>query len=214
MPHGRAGVVPGLVLAAAWLALLTVLGFAASFRGLLPLDARSGEAVADARLEMPLWTSAIEPVLAPFQIVVGASNYQAAAKSTACWIFAGVLAGFLVAYRRRSKSYRGWRLFLSRSGNLGARWLLRLPITEYTTSLRAARLDRVPAGLTEDVPHEGYAFFLTSAVQFVRQGLRIAEIPIHFHDRKDGVSKIARIEIIRCMINLVRLAFQRDGTKR
>ena len=53
---------------------------------------------------MPLWTSAIEPVLAPFQIVVGASNYQAAAKSTACWIFAGVLAGFLVAYRRRSKS--------------------------------------------------------------------------------------------------------------
>ena len=104
MPHGRAGVVPGLVLAAAWLALLTVLGFAASFRGLLPLDARSGEAVADARLEMPLWTSAIEPVLAPFQIVVGASNYQAAAKSTACWIFAGVLAGFLVAYRRRSKS--------------------------------------------------------------------------------------------------------------
>jgi dolichol-phosphate mannosyltransferase len=106
--------------------------------------------------------------------------------------------------------YRGWRLFLSRSSNLVARWLLRLPITEYTTSLRAARLDRVPAGLTDDVPSEGYAFFLTCAVRFVRQGLRIVEIPIRFHDRKDGVSKISRVEIIRCMINLVRLAFQRD----
>jgi dolichol-phosphate mannosyltransferase len=126
-------------------------------------------------------------------------------------------AGADVAFATRfapggSLDYQGWRLFLSRNSNLAARWLLRLPITEYTTSLRAARLDRVPAGLTEDVPNEGYAFFLTCAVRFVRHGLRIGEIPIHFHDRKHGVSKIARVEIIRCMINLLRLAFQRDGT--
>jgi dolichol-phosphate mannosyltransferase len=104
--------------------------------------------------------------------------------------------------------YRGWRRFLSQSGNLAARWLLRMPITEYTTSLRGARLDCVPAGLTDGVSNEGYAFFLTCAVKFVRQGLRITEIPIHFHDRRGGVSKIARVEIIRCMINLVRLTFQ------
>jgi dolichol-phosphate mannosyltransferase len=132
-------------------------------------------------------------------------------------LLAALDAGADVAFASRfapggQLDYQRWRLFLSRSGNLAARWLLRLPITEYTTSLRAARLDRVPAGLTEDVSNEGYAFFLTCAVQFVRQGLRIAEIPIHFHDRKSGVSKIARVEIIRCMINLVRLALQRDST--
>jgi hypothetical protein len=47
---------------------------------------------------------------------------------------------------------RGWRRFLSRSANHLARHLLRLPIAECTTSLRAG-------------------FFLTAAVRFVRAGL-------------------------------------------
>jgi dolichol-phosphate mannosyltransferase len=94
--------------------------------------------------------------------------------------------------------YRGWRGFLSRGGNLAARWLLGLPITEYTTSLRGA-------------------FFLVCAVRMVRQGLEIKEIPIHFRDRSHGVSKISRGEIIRAMVNLTRLALERavsaDGRK-
>jgi 4-amino-4-deoxy-L-arabinose transferase-like glycosyltransferase len=109
--------------------------------------------------------------------------------------------------------YRRWRLFLSRNGNSAARWLLRLPITEYTTSLRAAWLDRVPANLVEGISNEGYSFFLTCAVRLVRQGLRITEVPIHFRDRYSGVSKIARAEIFLCIINLVRLACERSGTK-
>src|SRR5437868_4250285 len=55
--------------------------------------------------------------------------------------------------------YRGWRLFLSRAGNRTAHWLLRFPITEYTTSLRAARLDCVPQGLIENIRSNGYTFF-------------------------------------------------------
>src|SRR5262245_24835371 len=42
--------------------------------------------------------------------------------------------------------YRPGRMILSRGANAAARLLLRLPIAEYTTSLRAARLDRVPPG--------------------------------------------------------------------
>ncbi len=110
--------------------------------------------------------------------------------------------------------YRRWRLFLSRSGNRAARWLLRLPITEYTTSLRAAWLDRIPREAVEGVPNEGYSFFLTCAVRFVRQGLKITEIPIHFHDRQDGVSKIATAEIFKCIINLLRLAIERRNSRR
>lgn len=99
--------------------------------------------------------------------------------------------------------YTGWRRFLSRKGNSLARKALGLPISEYTTSFRAARLDRVPAGLIEAIPNDGYSFFLTAAVRLARHGLRITEIPIHFHERETGVSKMPRLEILRGVANLV-----------
>jgi len=108
--------------------------------------------------------------------------------------------------------YRGWRLFLSRNANRLARLLLRLPMTEYTTSLRAARLDRVPQGLVEAIDNEGYGFFLTSAVRFARAGLNVVEVPIHFRDRAADVSKIPRFEVSRGALNLARLAvFRRSA---
>ena len=98
--------------------------------------------------------------------------------------------------------YKGWRRFLSRKGNRLARKALGLPIAEYTTSFRAARLDRVPVGLIETIPNDSYSFFLTAAVRLARQGLRITEIPIHFHQRAAGVSKMPRLEILRGVANL------------
>jgi len=105
--------------------------------------------------------------------------------------------------------YSGSRLFLSRNANRVARLLLHLPITEYTNSLRAVRLQCVPPGLVESIANDGYAFFLNSAAQLVRHGLTIREIPIHFRDRKAGVSKISKREILRAMITLIRLTFDR-----
>jgi len=100
-------------------------------------------------------------------------------------------------------AYTGWRLFLSRRGNSLARKLLQLPVAEYTTSFRAARLDRVPVGLIESIPNDGYAFFLTATVRLARQGLRIVEIPIHFHERASGTSKMPRLEVVRGAANLL-----------
>ena len=105
--------------------------------------------------------------------------------------------------------YVGWRLFVSRSANYLARLALGLPIAEYTTSLRAARLDRVPEGLVETTASEGYGFFLECAVRFVRAGLKVTEIPIHFHERRHGTSKISQIEIVRGALNLARLKIRR-----
>jgi dolichol-phosphate mannosyltransferase len=107
--------------------------------------------------------------------------------------------------------YRGWRRFLSRGANELARHLLRLPIAEYTTSLRAARLDRVPFGLIESIPNDGYGFFLTAVVRFVRAGLSIAEVPIWFRERTGSKSKISRFEIMYAAANLARLALQRGA---
>lgn len=103
--------------------------------------------------------------------------------------------------------YRGWRLFVSRTANRLARWLLRLNLTEHTTSLRAARLDRVPFGLVEATDHDGYSFFLVCLWRFVRAGLIVHEIPIHFRDRRQGISKLPPVEILWGAVALLRLAF-------
>jgi dolichol-phosphate mannosyltransferase len=110
--------------------------------------------------------------------------------------------------------YVGWRLFVSRSANYLARNALGLPISEYTTALRAAWLDRVPDGLVETIESGGYSFFLTCLVRFVRAGLKVTEIPIHFHQRTEGTSKISHLEIVRGALNLVRLTLRRKWQNR
>lgn len=110
--------------------------------------------------------------------------------------------------------YRGWRLFLSKNANRFARLLLQLPLFEYTNSLRAAKLDRVPVGLVEGVTGQGYGFFLKCAVRFAREKLAIAEIPIHFRNRHRGESKIPRLELLRGMANLLLLTVDRRTAQR
>jgi dolichol-phosphate mannosyltransferase len=105
--------------------------------------------------------------------------------------------------------YTGWRLFLSRTANGLARRVLGTSVTEYTTSLRAARLDRVQPGLVEAIDNDGYGFFLACVVRFARAGLTVVEVPIHFRDRQHGLSKIPRLEILRGAANLARFAAMR-----
>lgn len=105
--------------------------------------------------------------------------------------------------------YTGWRLFLSRTANSLAHRALGAEVSEFTTSLRAARLDRVPAGLVETIDNDGYGFFLACVARFARAGLKLAEVPIHFRDRQHGQSKIPRLEILRGAANLGRLAVRR-----
>jgi len=107
--------------------------------------------------------------------------------------------------------YSGWRLGVSRTANIVARGLLTMPTYEQTTSLRAAKLDRVPEGLVESMLRDGYAFFLSCMARFARAGLKIAELPIHFRDRNSGQSKLPPFEIVRCGANLLQLAAQRSN---
>src|SRR5208337_5026390 len=105
--------------------------------------------------------------------------------------------------------YRGWRRFLSHTANLIARLVLRLPVTEHTTSLRAVRLDRVPPGLVESVNANGYSFFMICITRLAREGPIIKELPIHFHDRQRGSSKMPRTAVAQAILSLARLALER-----
>jgi dolichol-phosphate mannosyltransferase len=105
--------------------------------------------------------------------------------------------------------YRGWRRFLSHTANCIASMALRIPVAEYTTSLRAVRLDRVAPGLVESLNANGYSFFMTCITRLAREGLIIREVPIHFYDRLHGSSKMPRAAVAQAIHDLVRLALDR-----
>jgi len=105
--------------------------------------------------------------------------------------------------------YQGWRRFLSLMANCLARLVLRLPVAEHTTSLRAVRLGRVTPGLVESVNANGYSFFMTCITLLAREGLVIKEVPIHFHDRLRGSSKMPRAAVAEAILSLLRLALDR-----
>ena len=105
--------------------------------------------------------------------------------------------------------YNGIRLLVSRGANALAAALLRLPVAEHTTSLRAAKLASVPEGLVETIESDGYGFFVTCVVRLARANLVITELPIHFRDRQHGASKISKRQIVFGAANLLRLSIDR-----
>lgn len=101
--------------------------------------------------------------------------------------------------------YTGYRLRVSQAANIGARQLLRIPLSEFTTSFRAFRVSALNSIDFDTLMVGGYSFFLTVIVQAYLHKLKLAEVPIHFHERNAGVSKIPPLEVFRGIANLLRL---------
>lgn len=109
-----------------------------------------------------------------------------------------------------SCDYGGYRKLLSVGGNWLTRITTGIPIHEFTTSFRAFRVAKLVNLNMYWMKNRGYSFFLEVATQLHRSGLVFSEIPIHFHDRSSGDSKIPRLEIFRgikklLMLNLARI---------
>ena len=99
-----------------WLILATAVGAATSFRGLAPIDARTGQSVPglDARFEFPGIGVALEPLMAPAHVILGAPNYRVCALSLGLWLL--VITGcavFWMSGRRNPKPALGRRLLTS-----------------------------------------------------------------------------------------------------
>ena len=73
-----------------WLILATAVGAATSFHGLAPIDARSGQSVPglDAWFEFPGLGVALEPLMAPAHVMLGAPDYRLCALSFGLWLIA------------------------------------------------------------------------------------------------------------------------------
>jgi dolichol-phosphate mannosyltransferase len=102
--------------------------------------------------------------------------------------------------------YAGYRLRVSQAANIAARILLSIKLTEFTTSYRAFRVERLRELDFSALLVGGYSFFLTTVVEGARRGWSMGEAPIHFRERGYGTSKIPSFEIFRGMANLLRLA--------
>src|SRR6478672_3389109 len=100
----------------AWLLLATAIGAATSFRGLVPLDARTGQAAQglDARFEFPLLGAVLEPLMAPAHIILGSPNYRISAFSFAVWLVAVTgCAAFWISGRHNPRPALARRLLVS-----------------------------------------------------------------------------------------------------
>ncbi|HXG44787.1 MAG TPA: polyprenol monophosphomannose synthase [Gemmatimonadales bacterium] len=94
------------------------------------------------------------------------------------------------------------RLLLSLGANLYARLVTGLPLTDLTSGFKCFRREVLEAIDLDQVRSNGYAFQIEMNFRAWRKGFRITEVPIIFHDRVEGHSKMNR-RIVREAIWMV-----------
>lgn len=83
------------------------------------------------------------------------------------------------------------RVLLSRYANKYVRWVTELPTSDATAGFRCWRREALQAVHLETIQSEGYGFQVEMTYRAMRAGVRIAEVPIVFRDRRFGTSKLS-----------------------
>jgi dolichol-phosphate mannosyltransferase len=97
------------------------------------------------------------------------------------------------------------RKILSWGANTFARTLLGLEAHDATAGFRCYHRDVLTSISFDDIFSDGYSFLIEMLYKVQRQGWRVGEVPIVFHNRQQGVSKISRAEIYKALYTVVRL---------
>jgi dolichol-phosphate mannosyltransferase len=93
-----------------------------------------------------------------------------------------------------------WRKGLSAWGNFYARSILGLRLRDMTTGFRVWRREMLEAIPLDAIRSNGYVFLVEMVFIASQRGARIAEVPIHFNDRRFGTSKMSlRIQLEAAM---------------
>jgi dolichol-phosphate mannosyltransferase len=86
----------------------------------------------------------------------------------------------------------GWhRRALSAFANFYVNALLRLHVKDATAGFKAWKADTLRWIDVASIESNGYSFQVEMNYRTVKRGLRIAEVPIHFEERTEGVSKMS-----------------------
>jgi len=90
-----------------------------------------------------------------------------------------------------AKRWPIWRKALSAFGNSYARTILNFPLRDVTTGYRMWRRNALQGIPLERIRSNGYVFLVEMAYVAYLLGFDIAEVPIHFSDRRWGKSKMS-----------------------
>jgi hypothetical protein len=101
------------------------------------------------------------------------------------------------------------RKLLSWGANAFARAALGLHARDATAGFRCYRRRVLEAVGIDEIKAEGYSFLIEMLFRAQRQGWNVGESPILFENRRQGVSKISRDEIVRAVWTVLRLATTR-----
>ena len=129
----------------------------------------------------------VEKARAGFDLVIG-SRYVPGGKAVECTLA---------------------RKMLSWGANAFARTLLGLKAHDTTAGFRCYQRQVLEDIALDEIFANGYSFLMEMLYRVQRKGWKIGEVPIVFHNRQQGVSKISRNEIYRALYTVLRLAKER-----
>ena len=98
-------------------------------------------------------------------------------------------------YRDGKISVVNWpmsRLVLSYSANIYARAVTGLKLGDATGGFRCFKREVLQAIALDEVKSNGYAFQIEMSFRAWKKGFKLVEIPIVFHDRTEGESKMSK----------------------
>jgi dolichol-phosphate mannosyltransferase len=91
------------------------------------------------------------------------------------------------------------RLALSRAGNAYARWWLGLGVRDATSGFRVYRRHALARLTATPISSDGYGFQVELVYRAERAGMAVGEVPIGFHEREHGRSKISRRIVLEAL---------------
>ncbi len=100
------------------------------------------------------------------------------------------------------------RRVISRGGSIFARTVLGLGPHDLTGGFKAWRASTLAALPFEGIHAGGYVFQIEMTFRASRAGARIREVPITFHDRRVGQSKMSRRIVVEALVVVVQLRLE------
>jgi dolichol-phosphate mannosyltransferase len=99
------------------------------------------------------------------------------------------------------------RRAISRGGSAYARLVLGVGVQDLTGGFKCFRREVLEAIDLDAVRARGYAFQVELTYRAIQQGFRVAEVPIFFHDRRAGRSKMDRAIVAEAVWRVPALRF-------
>jgi dolichol-phosphate mannosyltransferase len=100
------------------------------------------------------------------------------------------------------------RIFLSAFGNRYIRFITSLSASDCTSGYRCWRREALARMPIADMVSDGYSFLVEMLYEAHRRGLRVAEVPIIFIERRQGQSKLSGNVLIESLIMPWRLVLR------